>query len=517
MQIKCLLTCKVAHCFSHHDGKVVHGWSLAPNRHDQFTCLHLLHVRCCSRIPGVTETAGGCFTKVDPWARVGLVVVWWAGSSHRGAGKLCKLRPLRREASFVTMAQSIWPTAEIARKVFSHLLSIYTVYWQTKFSLFDSSVFQRQESRMNFISCLKSVSMRIEVGTLPWLMTEDRDIPILRMAMVYTAHEEPLLRTQARNAMLTLFSKIKIGEGQLLRTALEMAKSRKLGWVIGKSWHCTWHVMPLYWTRWLGKASCWRIYALSRLSHLSFWSICFLTGDGTLLPLTFHTSLVETSMMSLSTFSCILDFPGCRPLCALYCGRIGQTWHKQPKTGMRRLCKNGHFVKRTVFLIPHKGVRDGGRYGTTTFWKAKSKAFARAGCAVLYPQIYVYQNGVNRCDVISWPRLLWSRPSMRSIQQWPTPRQGCRVSMVWIARIAAGPLGPFGRTDQAWHHRHHTDGLWCYCWKSGLEIRLLDSHKGCGSEPLERSLCEAFQKIQQKFFGTVFLGKIGKWIWLHKT
>ena len=82
---------------------------------------------------------------------------------------------------------------------------------------------------MNFISCLKSVSMRIEVGTLPWLMTEDRDIPILRMAMVYTAHEEPLLRTQARNAILTLFSKIKIGEGQLLRTALEMAKSRKLG------------------------------------------------------------------------------------------------------------------------------------------------------------------------------------------------------------------------------------------------------------------------------------------------
>ena len=82
---------------------------------------------------------------------------------------------------------------------------------------------------MNFISCLKSVSMRIEVGTLPWLMTEDRDIPILRMAMVHTAHEEPLLRTQARNAMLTLLSKIKIGEGQLLRTALEMAKSRKLG------------------------------------------------------------------------------------------------------------------------------------------------------------------------------------------------------------------------------------------------------------------------------------------------
>ena len=270
----------------------------------------------------------------------------------------------------------------------SSLYSIYTVYWQTKFSLFDSSVFRRQESRMNFISCLKSVSMRIEVGTLPWLMTEDRDIPILRMAMVHTAHEEPLLRTQARNAMLTLLSKIKIGEGQLLRTALEMAKSRKLGWVIGKSWHCTWHVMPLYWTRWLGRRhaggfmrchDC-RTWVSGPFVSWQEMAHCSLTQ--------FHTSLVEPSMtMSLSTFSCILDFPGCRPLCALYCGRIGQTWHKQPKTGMHRLCKNGHFVKRTVFLIPHKGVRDGGRYGTTTFWKAKSKAFARAGCAVLYPQI----------------------------------------------------------------------------------------------------------------------------------
>ena len=82
---------------------------------------------------------------------------------------------------------------------------------------------------MNFVSCLKSVCMRIEVWTLPWLMTEDKDIPILRVAMAYTAHEEPLLRTQARSAMLTLLSKIKMGEGPLLRTALDMAKSRKLG------------------------------------------------------------------------------------------------------------------------------------------------------------------------------------------------------------------------------------------------------------------------------------------------
>ncbi|CAL1147302.1 unnamed protein product [Cladocopium goreaui] len=85
-----------------------------------------------------------------------------------------------------------------------------------------------EENRMNFVSCLKTVSMRIDVETLPFLMT-DSDIPILRVAMAYTAHEEALLRTQARNAMLALFSKMKMGEEQLLRTALEMAKSRKLG------------------------------------------------------------------------------------------------------------------------------------------------------------------------------------------------------------------------------------------------------------------------------------------------
>ena len=81
---------------------------------------------------------------------------------------------------------------------------------------------------MSFVSCLKTVCMRIDVQTLPFLMA-DRDIPILRVAMAYAAHEEALLRTQARTAMLTSFSKMKMGEEQLLRTALEIAKSRKLG------------------------------------------------------------------------------------------------------------------------------------------------------------------------------------------------------------------------------------------------------------------------------------------------
>ena len=82
---------------------------------------------------------------------------------------------------------------------------------------------------MNFISCVKTISMRISVETLPFLVTEDSDIPLLGVVMAYTAHEEALLRTQARNALLTLLSKMKMGDSQLLRTALEMAKSRKLG------------------------------------------------------------------------------------------------------------------------------------------------------------------------------------------------------------------------------------------------------------------------------------------------
>ena len=82
---------------------------------------------------------------------------------------------------------------------------------------------------MNFISCVKTVSMRIHVETLPFLLTEGSDIPILRVTMAYTAHEEALLRTQARNAMLNLFAKMEMGKAQLLRTALGMAKSTKLG------------------------------------------------------------------------------------------------------------------------------------------------------------------------------------------------------------------------------------------------------------------------------------------------
>ena len=86
-----------------------------------------------------------------------------------------------------TMAQSIWPRIEIARTVFSLLANAFLYF----FSFF----FQGQLNRMNFVSCRKSVCLRIDVGTLhgyPWLMTEGKDIPILCMAMAYTTRNTSL-------------------------------------------------------------------------------------------------------------------------------------------------------------------------------------------------------------------------------------------------------------------------------------------------------------------------------------
>ena len=90
--------------------------------------------------------------------------------------------------------------------------------------------------------------------------------------------------------------------------------------------------------------------------------------------------------MSLSTFDCIPDFQGCRPLCALCCGRVGQTWHKQPKAGMLRLCKNGHSVKRTVFPVPHKGVRVGGQYGTRPSEKRRTRLLQNLNSQIFFKQ-----------------------------------------------------------------------------------------------------------------------------------
>ena len=40
---------------------------------------------------------------------------------------------------------------------------------------------------MNFISCVKTISMRIKVETLPFLVTEDSDIPLLGVANPFRA------------------------------------------------------------------------------------------------------------------------------------------------------------------------------------------------------------------------------------------------------------------------------------------------------------------------------------------
>ena len=90
--------------------------------------------------------------------------------------------------------------------------------------------------------------------------------------------------------------------------------------------------MPLYWKEELSELC-------HVLSHLSFWSICFLKGDLLLAP---------------------SDSPGCQPHCAHCCGRIGARWHKQRKRGMLPFFRNGHSLRRTVYPIPQKGWRDGG-------------------------------------------------------------------------------------------------------------------------------------------------------------
>ena len=87
---------------------------------------------------------------------------------------------------------------------------------------------------MNFVSCLKTVSMRIDVETLPFLMT-DSDIPILRVAMAYTAHEEALLRTQARNAASTFFED-EDGRGTAVADCLGNGK-------VQEAWLSYWQVM----------------------------------------------------------------------------------------------------------------------------------------------------------------------------------------------------------------------------------------------------------------------------------
>eukprot|EP00435_Cladocopium_sp_Y103_P039884 s2030_g10.t1 len=86
--------------------------------------------------------------------------------------------------------------------------------------------FQHQE---HFVACIKKVCTEVTLAGLPYLMNDDGSIPILKAAMAFTAHDEALVRTQARSATLTLFAKLKKGECQLLHIALDMAKSMMLG------------------------------------------------------------------------------------------------------------------------------------------------------------------------------------------------------------------------------------------------------------------------------------------------
>ncbi|CAK9095835.1 Hypothetical protein (Fragment), partial [Durusdinium trenchii] len=88
-----------------------------------------------------------------------------------------------------------------------------------------------EEHLQFFVSALKTVCMRTSVESLPYLMTEDRDLPVFRRAMAYTAYDEALVRTMARSAQLWIFPKLKQNQ-ELLCIALDIAKSEMLGLVI---------------------------------------------------------------------------------------------------------------------------------------------------------------------------------------------------------------------------------------------------------------------------------------------
>ncbi|CAK8986556.1 unnamed protein product [Durusdinium trenchii] len=81
-----------------------------------------------------------------------------------------------------------------------------------------------EEHLQFFVSALKTVCMRTSVESLPYLMTEDRDLPVFRRAMAYTAYDEALVRTMARSAQLWIFPKLKQNQ-ELLCIALDIAKS----------------------------------------------------------------------------------------------------------------------------------------------------------------------------------------------------------------------------------------------------------------------------------------------------
>lgn len=92
----------------------------------------------------------------------------------------------------------------------------------------------RQEHLQSFVSALKTVCTRTSVESLRNLMTGDRDLPVFRRAVAYAAYEEALVRTQARNAQLSLWRTLKQNQ-ELLCIALDIARSEMLGLVISVS------------------------------------------------------------------------------------------------------------------------------------------------------------------------------------------------------------------------------------------------------------------------------------------
>ena len=149
----------------------------------------------------------------------------------------------------------------------------------------------------------------------------------------------------------------------------------------------------------LGKASCWKIYALSRLN---FWSICFLSGDWHIAPsdVSYFTcwNIHEVRCHWAHSIASQI-FKVADPFVHFAVAELG----KHGTSSQKQECSG--FAK----MVPHKGVRVGGQYGTRPSEKRRTRLLQnlnsqilfkqkqrrpRAGCTVLYPQIYVYQRDV---------------------------------------------------------------------------------------------------------------------------
>ena len=88
-------------------------------------------------------------------------------------------------------------------------------------------VSSRQENLQLYMSALKTVALRTQPGACKWLV-DDETLPLFERAMQFAAHDEDIVRTASRNALLLLLTTFK-EQGEVLHIALDMVAQTLLG------------------------------------------------------------------------------------------------------------------------------------------------------------------------------------------------------------------------------------------------------------------------------------------------